>query len=238
MPLLDMAQRQCGGWLPIAAMNQVAEIVQVPPMRVYEVATFYTMYHRYRWPHCPQARYNSVLTLGNQLESTWFKCVRQRHANYVARMTSWQRSSNILALKLAKRVLIMSLRLRKWNVPVLVSMPRSWPSMTIIMSSQSSLFYVLSFIGRFGAKKCDRYYRGNKRRKNTKNRLVWRPSKLWTQRHANEPYGTALWTWLWRAIWSVSECHLQTAHLQINGQLLTTWFFYYHKVCGLALYFS
>jgi NADH dehydrogenase (ubiquinone) flavoprotein 2 len=48
MPLLDMAQRQCGGWLPIAAMNQVAEIVQVPPMRVYEVATFYTMYHRYR----------------------------------------------------------------------------------------------------------------------------------------------------------------------------------------------
>uniref|UniRef100_A0A4X2K3B5 NADH dehydrogenase [ubiquinone] flavoprotein 2, mitochondrial n=1 Tax=Vombatus ursinus TaxID=29139 RepID=A0A4X2K3B5_VOMUR len=34
------------GWLPISAMNKVAEILQVPPMRVYEVATFYTMYNQ------------------------------------------------------------------------------------------------------------------------------------------------------------------------------------------------
>lgn len=45
LPVLDLAQRQ-NGWLPISAMNKVAEILQVPPMRVYEVATFYTMYNR------------------------------------------------------------------------------------------------------------------------------------------------------------------------------------------------
>ena len=46
MPLLDLAQRQYGGWLPISAMNHVAKWVEVAPMRVYEVATFYTMYNR------------------------------------------------------------------------------------------------------------------------------------------------------------------------------------------------
>ncbi|CAM5110204.1 unnamed protein product [Natator depressus] len=45
MPVLDLAQRQ-NGWLPISAMNKVAEVLQMPPMRVYEVATFYTMYNR------------------------------------------------------------------------------------------------------------------------------------------------------------------------------------------------
>jgi len=46
MPLLDLAQRQHGGWLPLAAMNKVAKIVNCPPMYVYEVASFYTMYNR------------------------------------------------------------------------------------------------------------------------------------------------------------------------------------------------
>lgn len=45
MPILDLAQRQYG-WLPISAMNKVADVLKVPPMRVYEVATFYTMYNR------------------------------------------------------------------------------------------------------------------------------------------------------------------------------------------------
>ena len=45
MPLLDLAQRQHDGWLPRAAMDRVAELVGLPPMRVYEVATFYTMYN-------------------------------------------------------------------------------------------------------------------------------------------------------------------------------------------------
>eukprot|EP00613_Pedinella_sp_CCMP2098_P012123 CAMPEP_0171648928 /NCGR_PEP_ID=MMETSP0990-20121206/36452_1 /TAXON_ID=483369 /ORGANISM="non described non described, Strain CCMP2098" /LENGTH=266 /DNA_ID=CAMNT_0012226653 /DNA_START=13 /DNA_END=813 /DNA_ORIENTATION=+ len=46
IPLLDLAQRQHGGWLPVAAMDKVAKVVGVPPMRVYEVATFYTMFNR------------------------------------------------------------------------------------------------------------------------------------------------------------------------------------------------
>mmetsp|Transcript_11877 Transcript_11877/g.24053 ORF Transcript_11877/g.24053 Transcript_11877/m.24053 type:complete len:272 (+) Transcript_11877:3-818(+) len=46
IPLLDLAQRQAGGWLPLAAMDKVAKIVGVAPMRVYEVATFYTMFNR------------------------------------------------------------------------------------------------------------------------------------------------------------------------------------------------
>ena len=44
LPLLDLAQRQSGGWVPIAAMNHVAEILEMPRIRVYEVATFYTMF--------------------------------------------------------------------------------------------------------------------------------------------------------------------------------------------------
>jgi len=46
IPLLDLAQRQAGGWLPLAAMDKVAKVVDVPPIRVYEVATFYTMFNR------------------------------------------------------------------------------------------------------------------------------------------------------------------------------------------------
>lgn len=46
IPLLDLAQRQNSNWLPISAMNCVAKILQVPRMRVYEVATFYTMFNR------------------------------------------------------------------------------------------------------------------------------------------------------------------------------------------------
>jgi NADH dehydrogenase (ubiquinone) flavoprotein 2 len=46
IPLLDLAQRQNGGWLPISAMHHVAEVIGMPRMRVYEVATFYTMFVR------------------------------------------------------------------------------------------------------------------------------------------------------------------------------------------------
>lgn len=45
IPLLDLAQRQ-HGWLPISAMHKVAEVLDLPNMRVYEVATFYTMFMR------------------------------------------------------------------------------------------------------------------------------------------------------------------------------------------------
>ncbi|KAH9623073.1 hypothetical protein KSS87_001166 [Heliosperma pusillum] len=46
IPLLDLAQQQHGGWLPVSAMNEVARIVGVAPIRVYEVATFYSMFNR------------------------------------------------------------------------------------------------------------------------------------------------------------------------------------------------
>ena len=45
IPLLDLAQRQNDGWLPRPAMDAVAEILEMAPIRVYEVATFYTMFN-------------------------------------------------------------------------------------------------------------------------------------------------------------------------------------------------
>lgn len=51
MPLLDLAQRQVGaetntqGWLPVPVIEFVARQIGVPYMRVYEVATFYTMFN-------------------------------------------------------------------------------------------------------------------------------------------------------------------------------------------------
>lgn len=45
MPLLDLAQRQNNGWIPHAALDHIADLLNMPPIRVYEVATFYTMYN-------------------------------------------------------------------------------------------------------------------------------------------------------------------------------------------------
>ena len=51
MPLLDLAQRQIGaetntqGWLPIPVIEFVARELDMPVIRVLEVATFYTMYN-------------------------------------------------------------------------------------------------------------------------------------------------------------------------------------------------
>ena len=51
MPLLDLAQRQVGaetntqGWLPIPVMEFVARELDMPIIRVVEVASFYTMYN-------------------------------------------------------------------------------------------------------------------------------------------------------------------------------------------------
>ncbi len=44
LPLLDLAQRQVGGWLPRAAMDYVADTLSMAPIRIYEVATFYSMF--------------------------------------------------------------------------------------------------------------------------------------------------------------------------------------------------
>src|ERR1700731_3229429 len=45
LPLLDLAQRQHGGWLPRAAMDRVAELLEMAPIRLCEVATFYMMFN-------------------------------------------------------------------------------------------------------------------------------------------------------------------------------------------------
>ena len=45
LALLDLAQRQHDNWLPRAAMDYVAGLLNMPRIRVYEVATFYTMFH-------------------------------------------------------------------------------------------------------------------------------------------------------------------------------------------------
>ncbi|MEQ8967163.1 MAG: NADH-quinone oxidoreductase subunit NuoE [Azospirillaceae bacterium] len=45
LPLLDLAQRQHGNWLPRAAMDHVADLLEIPRIRAYEVATFYTMFN-------------------------------------------------------------------------------------------------------------------------------------------------------------------------------------------------
>ena len=43
LPLLLLAQEQHENWLPRAAMDHVAGVLGMAPIRVYEVATFYTM---------------------------------------------------------------------------------------------------------------------------------------------------------------------------------------------------
>jgi NADH-quinone oxidoreductase subunit E len=45
LPLLELAQRQNGGWLSTAAIECVATYLSEPFMRAYEVATFYTMFN-------------------------------------------------------------------------------------------------------------------------------------------------------------------------------------------------
>lgn len=46
IPALDIAQRQNKGWLSLTAMDAVANLLRMPKIRVYEVATFYTMFNR------------------------------------------------------------------------------------------------------------------------------------------------------------------------------------------------
>jgi len=45
MPLLDIAQRQHDNWIPEAAMEEIAALLDMPRIKVFEVATFYTMYN-------------------------------------------------------------------------------------------------------------------------------------------------------------------------------------------------
>ena len=45
LPVLHIAQDEFGGWLDVPVMDYVAELLQLQPIEVYEVATFYSMYN-------------------------------------------------------------------------------------------------------------------------------------------------------------------------------------------------
>jgi len=45
LPLLDLAQRQHDNWIPLAAIDAIAERLGMARIRVLEVATFYTMFN-------------------------------------------------------------------------------------------------------------------------------------------------------------------------------------------------
>ena len=45
MALLYLAQRQNNNWIPLSAMKYIAKFLEMPYIKVYEVATFYTMYN-------------------------------------------------------------------------------------------------------------------------------------------------------------------------------------------------
>ena len=45
MSLLYIAQKQNDNWIPLSAMKHIGKILEMPYVKVYEVATFYTMYN-------------------------------------------------------------------------------------------------------------------------------------------------------------------------------------------------
>ena len=45
LPVLHLAQEEFGGWLDVPVLDYVASLLQITPIEVYEVATFYTMFN-------------------------------------------------------------------------------------------------------------------------------------------------------------------------------------------------
>jgi NADH-quinone oxidoreductase subunit E len=45
MPLLYLVQKQNDNWIPLVAMKYLAKLLNMPYIKVYEVATFYSMYN-------------------------------------------------------------------------------------------------------------------------------------------------------------------------------------------------
>ena len=45
MSLLYLAQKQNNNWIPLAAIKYIGKLLEMPYIKVYEVATFYTMYN-------------------------------------------------------------------------------------------------------------------------------------------------------------------------------------------------
>lgn len=45
LPLLTLAQKQNNAWLSMAAIEHVANILEIPAIKVYEIASFYSMFN-------------------------------------------------------------------------------------------------------------------------------------------------------------------------------------------------
>jgi len=45
LPILHLAQEEFGGWLDVPVMDYVATLLNIEPIEVYEVASFYSMYN-------------------------------------------------------------------------------------------------------------------------------------------------------------------------------------------------
>lgn len=45
IPILHIAQEENDGWLDVPVMDYVAQLLNIKPIEVYEVATFYTMFN-------------------------------------------------------------------------------------------------------------------------------------------------------------------------------------------------
>lgn len=45
LPVLHLAQNEFGGWLDVPVMDYVATLLNIEPIEVYEVASFYSMYN-------------------------------------------------------------------------------------------------------------------------------------------------------------------------------------------------
>lgn len=84
IPLLDLAQRQNKGWTSISVMNYVASLLSMPPMRVYEVATFYTMFNRCAQSFSPAGPSVQCVESASPSESISYKSVPPRPACCVA----------------------------------------------------------------------------------------------------------------------------------------------------------
>lgn len=52
LPVLHLVQKNSGGWLSIPVMDNVAELLSLEPIEVYEVASFYSMFNLKPIGHC------------------------------------------------------------------------------------------------------------------------------------------------------------------------------------------
>lgn len=77
IPILEVAQKQNAGWTSISVMNYVAGLLDMPPMRVYEVASFYTMFNRYV---CVLASKREQSRRRNEVVAIGGKCTENSHS--------------------------------------------------------------------------------------------------------------------------------------------------------------